>query len=498
MRTKTTLFFILLFAGLCLSAETINLAGKVSDQNGKPIQGVIVKLVGHGLKDTTDAQGMYQIASGEVAVRPHLLPYKEDILLENGVLRLGLTKTAPVKVEVFDIQGNLLLNENLEHATPGIYQFNISRHIRATHMLVLRAAIGSRITTYRYTPLQKTLTVQSIAQKQHSSDSRLAKMYADVDQLSVTADRYVDKLVAVSSYDATLDVSLDTLTYDLDKFSFFLTSLEGLQELSGSENGFGGDLRFGETGPGAGLRGADKICESLAENSMPGAKVKKWRAFLSAQKGEDGTIVNAIERIGRGPWFDRKGRLFANNIEELLNDRPENADSAIINDFPNEFGVPNKRPDPTMDEVDNHLTITGSNRQGLLYDHERDSDAESFFGGGSGFGKTSFGGGMSMGGQHPDKPTCEDWTSTTRESSPRAGFSWPQSMSSMPGMGGGGGIGKRQFGMTMGSNWISAWSMSGCEAGIDLAFETGAGQSGVYTIGNGGGYGGYYCFALNP
>ena len=48
------------------------------------------------------------------------------------------------------------------------------------------------------------------------------------------------------------------------------------------------------------------------------------------------------------------------------------------------------------------------------------------------------------------------------------------------------------------TNWISVWDMSGCEAGIDLDYSTGAGTPGVYTIGNGGGYGGYYCFALNP
>jgi hypothetical protein len=56
-----------------------------------------------------------------------------------------------------------------------------------------------------------------------------------------------------------------------EKFSFFVTSLVALQELSGSAEGFGGDLRFGETGPGAGLRGADKICATIAEKSMPGA-----------------------------------------------------------------------------------------------------------------------------------------------------------------------------------------------------------------------------------
>src|SRR5690348_6461058 len=111
-----------------------------------------------------------------------------------------------------------------------------------------------------------------------------------------------------------------------DHFSFFVTSMKAMQELSGSQQGFGGDLRFGETGPGAGLRGADKICAAIAEKSMPGAGTKKWRAFLSAVSGEDGKQVNAIDRIGEGPWYDRVGRLLANNKAELMNDRPSNAD----------------------------------------------------------------------------------------------------------------------------------------------------------------------------
>jgi len=65
-------------------------------------------------------------------------------------------------------------------------------------------------------------------------------------------------------------------------FSFFVTSYKGLQRLSGSSLGFGGDLRYGETGAGAGLRGADKICTAIAEMSMPGSGAKGWHAFLSA------------------------------------------------------------------------------------------------------------------------------------------------------------------------------------------------------------------------
>ena len=243
---------------------------------------------------------------------------------------------------------------------------------------------------------------------------------------------------------------------NLDKFSFFVTSLKAIRELSKNQNGFGGDLRYGFTGAGAGLKGADKICSEIAEMSMEGSSVKQWRAFLSVTADENGKQVNARDRIGNGPWYDRLGRLLAPDLTSLLNTRPLNGNSAIKNDFPNEDGVPNHQPDPTQPEVDNHDMITGSNTEGKLY-------------GSSG--------------------TCKDWTSnlgTSDEGQPRVGHSWPRS----GGPAAGGGMGDM-------SDWMSALNESGCKPGVNLV-ETGAPDPKAKTIGSGGGYGGFYCFALFP
>jgi hypothetical protein len=226
-----------------------------------------------------------------------------------------------------------------------------------------------------------------------------------------------------------------------DKFSFFVTSLAGLQKLSKNEKGFGGDLRYGQND---GISGADKICTELAEASMPGSGAKGWRAFLSAEKGPMGTPVNAIERIGEGPWYDRKGRLLANNKAELLNPRPINADPAIKNDFPNEFGVNNSRPNPAGREEDNHHFLTGSNGQGMLLNTN----------------------------------TCLSWTTTmtTQPTRPKTGFSFV--------------ISNRR-------HWIDGQIEGGCGAGVSLG-PTGPANPNIPLVSSGGGYGGFYCFALKP
>jgi hypothetical protein len=265
-----------------------------------------------------------------------------------------------------------------------------------------------------------------------------------------------------------------------ERFSFFVTSFVAMQRLSGSQDGFGGDLRHGEAD---GLSGADKICTEIAEASMPGAGGKGWRAFLSVTRGPSGGPVHAIDRIGDGPWYDRLGRVLAMTKADLLFDRPRGADPAIGSDFPNEDGVPNHAPEGTM-QVDNHDFLTGTNDMGQLYD--------------------------------PDwSHTCHDWTSSVgSDGRPRVVHSWPRNFGGGFGGTGGGGRGGFPFpfpdggfpfgdgGMdpgqnVNGANWMSSLDEAGCAAGASLV-EMGAPILSNPTVGSGGGYGGIYCFALMP
>ena len=82
--------------------------------------------------------------------------------------------------------------------------------------------------------------------------------------------------------------------------SFFVTSV-GV--------GNGADL--------GGLEGADAHCQKLA--SEAGAGDRTWRAYLSIQGADfqDQNVVNARDRIGTGPWYNAKGVVIANDVDEL-------------------------------------------------------------------------------------------------------------------------------------------------------------------------------------
>jgi hypothetical protein len=260
-------------------------------------------------------------------------------------------------------------------------------------------------------------------------------------------------------------------TANEEKFSFFLISnaeliRQGGADSSGMFSKFGGN--FG------GLEGADRICQKAAEHVSPCQSKKVWRAFLST------TSVDAIDRIGKGPWFDRLGRQWASSLTTLVGDRPTDADPAIKNDIPNETGTKNQNPDGTGN-VDNHEILTGSGPDGRLYKQSASADDGGFGGSGTSCGPDVGGTGNTW---SAERATCWNWTRNTPEGCPRVGHSWCINASCTP------------PGSSSGTNWLSVWNENGCQAGGVLTqtnFPAGSRAVGAY-----GGYGGFYCFAVMP
>ena len=77
--------------------------------------------------------------------------------------------------------------------------------------------------------------------------------------------------------------------------------------ITGIGSGDGADL--------AGLEGADRHCQQLAEAA--GAGSRTWRAYLSTQQAGGEPAANARDRIGAGPWRNAKGVVIARDLDEL-------------------------------------------------------------------------------------------------------------------------------------------------------------------------------------
>jgi hypothetical protein len=206
---RTAAMYLVLFLGFSLSAQTVNITGKVTNQTGKGISGAVVTLASNKLSATTDASGAYSL-KGAVAVNPAtILPGNEAISLNKGIVMVNLVQPAPVLIELFDIQGNLLQRVLDKPASAGNYQFDLMKQPFAANMMVVRVSIGQQTLSFRYFPFNSVKrTIISAAAL--STGQRLAKMQAIKDELQASATRYTTKKVAITSYEGTVDIALDT------------------------------------------------------------------------------------------------------------------------------------------------------------------------------------------------------------------------------------------------------------------------------------------------
>ena len=207
---QTTAMYLILLLGFSLSAQTITITGKVTNQSGKAISGAVVTLASKNLSATTDASGAYSL-SGTTAVNPSLTqPGTDAITLNNGTVRVSLKQPAPVLIELFDIQGNLLQRALDRPASAGDFKFDVMKKPLAVNLTVLRVTIGQQAHNFRYFSLPggNRSSAQAMAVL---AECQPVQLQVVRDSLQASAARYKAKKVAISSYEGTVDIALDTL-----------------------------------------------------------------------------------------------------------------------------------------------------------------------------------------------------------------------------------------------------------------------------------------------
>lgn len=113
-------------------------------------------------------------------------------------------------------------------------------------------------------------------------------------------------------------------------------------------------------GPGdganlGGLAGADAHCQRLG--AAAGRGNVTWRAYLSQSPAGPLPLVNARDRIGRGPWYNAAGQLIASNVDDLHEDRNNIRKPTAVN----EKGEP---VNGVGDQPNQHDILTGSDSSG--------------------------------------------------------------------------------------------------------------------------------------
>ncbi|MBN1759392.1 MAG: hypothetical protein JW863_13780 [Chitinispirillaceae bacterium] len=204
--------FLLIAMTINAQNQTINLRGKVTGTGDTPVSGAIVTLVNQDLSDTTGSDGMYEITqTTDVIAVQELQPEYKNFIVEKGALVFSLPEATPLKIELFDVKGNLLKREAMSSVPKGFYRFGIAENLRAARVLIIRVVMGSDAKTFRYLPLKNGSYVidQIPSGTAPAQGSRLMKIAAINDTLKITANGYKEKKQAIVSYDQEMNVTLE-------------------------------------------------------------------------------------------------------------------------------------------------------------------------------------------------------------------------------------------------------------------------------------------------
>jgi hypothetical protein len=124
-----------------------------------------------------------------------------------------------------------------------------------------------------------------------------------------------------------------------------------------------------------GLDGADRICNTLATEA--GTTGRTWRAYLSATAETGKPAVNARDRIGAGPWYNKAGVMVAKDVADLHSDN---------NKLGKENSVTEKgdKVNGRGDTPNTHDILTGSGPDGMAITDTLDTTCRNWTAGAEG------------------------------------------------------------------------------------------------------------------
>jgi hypothetical protein len=194
--------------GADLAAQPIVLTGTVSDPSGKGIGGAIVSLPSYRISDTTDATGSYSLVGSVSSLNGAKNFFEQgSVSLNHGMFAVHLKSQQQVRVELFDVQGNLR-EKMMEKSLPaGDHAFDVKKQAQDANISFIRVSIGKQSTQFLYAPLQN---LNGGAESISGVARPLAKMQAVSDALETSALGYKPKSVTITAYEGKTDITLES------------------------------------------------------------------------------------------------------------------------------------------------------------------------------------------------------------------------------------------------------------------------------------------------
>lgn len=187
----------------------IHIRGKVT-ASGSPVAGATVTLLGQEKSATTDNQGAYAITGTAVSIARSGRATAGSFRFNHGILELGVPAPSVLKVEVFDVRGDLVHAEAPGMVDAGVYRMDVAATSHPPRILFIKAALGQETRVWRYDPFRKGIHPSAMRAEESRAPvgGGLAKAAAAVDSIRIAKPGFAAKVVAIASYDTTLDISL--------------------------------------------------------------------------------------------------------------------------------------------------------------------------------------------------------------------------------------------------------------------------------------------------
>ncbi len=192
-----------LITATTIFSQTINVSGNIKDINGNAISGAIVHLKTADLSDTTGSDGNYQINFIPTSLIPHPISHGK-IKMESGILEAQLEKQAKIKLDILDVNGNLVGSEHNNNATPGYHRWDLDRNFSGQQLLIVLLSIDNQVFSFRYLPLG-TLGKLNTSNNNHQNNKALSKSSLAPDTLEISADGYFSRSISLASQEMEQD-----------------------------------------------------------------------------------------------------------------------------------------------------------------------------------------------------------------------------------------------------------------------------------------------------
>ena len=233
-KTLTFAVLILLFIFLTGYGQETGLRGRVVDNDKKPVQGAVVKLITLKESQTTDGSGNFFFQMKTSTLTIPASPILTAISFRNGIFSFNVSgNQRKIRIEVFDKKGQRVNKVIKEGIGEGTYHINILPDNLPVMMYVVKLQIGSSSGVYKVINLtNRTSTLQgSGLRPEKSLLKRSAGGSKPIDTLEAGKDGYQTARTTILSYMTSLpDIVLKSNASDTAGLPPVVSDIPGNRE----------------------------------------------------------------------------------------------------------------------------------------------------------------------------------------------------------------------------------------------------------------------------